>query len=153
MASRLRRWAAGLKRDVLAIYFAARDPRTPRPVKLLAGMVAAYALSPIDLIPDFVPVLGYVDDLVLVPLGILLIVRLMPPALMEELRARAAREMGAPPRSWTGALAIAVVWIVLILVLAWWVAPLAWQALGPSPSGGADPPGGQPLPPGAGKLS
>jgi len=68
--ARLRAWAKAVKRDVVALWLAARDPRTPWYVKLLAGLVAAYALSPIDLIPDFVPVLGYLDDLVIVPLGI-----------------------------------------------------------------------------------
>ena len=98
MLARLRTWAAGLKRDVLAIYFAARDPRVPWPAKLLAAAVAAYALSPIDLIPDFIPVLGYLDDLVIVPIGIMLVVRLIPPALMAEHRAHAERALGRPPR-------------------------------------------------------
>jgi uncharacterized membrane protein YkvA (DUF1232 family) len=131
VASRLRRWAEGLKRDVLAIWFAARDPRVPWPVKLLAAAVAAYALSPVDLIPDFIPVIGYLDDLIIVPLGILLIVKLMPPALMAEHRARAERALDKPPRSWAGAAAIALIWIVLLLVAAWWIAPLARQALAP----------------------
>ncbi|KAA0593830.1 uncharacterized membrane protein YkvA (DUF1232 family) [Azospirillum lipoferum] len=84
-------WARAIKRDVLAVYLAARDPRTPWPVRLLAMAVAAYALSPIDLIPDFIPVLDYLDDLPIVPLGILLVVRLIPPELLAEHRAAAAR--------------------------------------------------------------
>jgi uncharacterized membrane protein YkvA (DUF1232 family) len=137
VASRLRRWADRLKRDVLAIWFAARDPRVPWSVKLLAFAVAAYALSPIDLIPDFIPILGYLDDLIIVPLGVLLVVKLMPPALMAEHRARAERELGTPPRSWMGAVAIALVWIVLILVVAWWITPLARRALEPEPAAAA----------------
>jgi uncharacterized membrane protein YkvA (DUF1232 family) len=131
MASRLRRWADGLKRDVLALYFAARDPRVPWFVKLLALVVAAYALSPIDLIPDFIPVLGYLDDLILVPLGIWLVVRLMPPPLMAELRARAERELDGPPHSWAGAAMIAIIWIALVVMVAWWIAPLVRDLLAP----------------------
>src|ERR1700737_3909370 len=79
-----------LRQEVLSIYFAARDPRTPWYSKALALCVAGYALSPIDLIPDFVPVLGYLDDLVIVPLGILAVLRLIPPEIMAENRAAAA---------------------------------------------------------------
>src|SRR5215471_19208344 len=79
MAGRLRGWAALIKRDVHALYLAARDPRVPWYAKALAAVVAGYALSPIDLIPDFIPVLGYLDDVILVPLGIVLVVRLIPP--------------------------------------------------------------------------
>ena len=74
----LRPWARQLKQNVIALWIAARDPRTPWQVKLVAGFVAAYALSPIDLIPDFIPVLGYLDDLLIVPLGIMLAVRMIP---------------------------------------------------------------------------
>lgn len=77
--SRLRAWARGIKRDVHAIYLAARDPRVPWYAKVAALCVAGHAISPVDLIPDFVPALGYLDDLVIVPLGIALVVRLIPP--------------------------------------------------------------------------
>jgi uncharacterized membrane protein YkvA (DUF1232 family) len=96
MLTRLGAWARNLKTDILALWLAARDPRVPWYAKLVAGMVAAYALSPIDLIPDFVPVLGYVDDLIIVPLGILLAIKLMPGALLNEHR-RAARAIGGRP--------------------------------------------------------
>ena len=94
MLERMNRWARVLKRDVHAIYLASRDPRVPWYAKVLAVMVAAYALSPIDLIPDFVPVLGYLDDVIVVPLGIALVIRLIPPGIMAELReqAEAAQE-------------------------------------------------------------
>ena len=82
----LRNWARSLKRDVVALWLAARDPRVPWYAKAMAGLVAAYALSPIDLIPDFIPVLGYVDDLIIVPAGIWLVVRMIPPELMAEFR-------------------------------------------------------------------
>ncbi len=87
--TRLKVWAKNLKRDVFALWIASRSPKTPITAKLLAGAVAAYALSPIDLIPDFIPILGYLDDIVLVPLGIALVIRLIPPVLMAEFRQQA----------------------------------------------------------------
>src|SRR5882757_1722082 len=95
MLARLKIWARTLKRDVHAIYLAARDPRVPWYAKALALGVAGYAFSPIDLIPDFVPVLGYLDDLIIVPLGLWLVVRLTPPALVAELRHEAERRIAA----------------------------------------------------------
>ena len=79
---RLRQWAGNIKRDVLALWLAVRDPRVPCHAKALAALVTAYALSPIDLIPDFIPVLGYLDDLIIVPLGIMAVVRLIPYQVM-----------------------------------------------------------------------
>src|SRR5437763_12027806 len=96
MFAGLKIWAERLKREVHAIYLAARDPRTPWYAKALAVAVAGYALSPIDLIPDFVPVLGYLDDLLIVPLGILAVVRLIPPEVMAESRAAAALSSERP---------------------------------------------------------
>ena len=89
--AQLKRWAKAIRRDVHAIYLASRDPRVPWYAKTLAIAVAAYALSPIDLIPDFIPVLGYLDDLIIVPLGILLVVKLVPPEIMRGHRAVATR--------------------------------------------------------------
>ena len=94
-----------IKRDVIALWIAARDPRVPWYAKALAMAIAAYALSPIDLIPDFIPVLGYLDDLVIVPLGILLVVRLIPAPLMAEFRERAAA-IALRPRSTVAAVVI-----------------------------------------------
>lgn len=108
---------------MLALYLAARDARTPWYAKALAGLVAAYALSPIDLIPDFIPALGYVDDLILVPAGILLVVRLIPAPLMVEFRAEAVRRLQARPRSWRAAAAI-VVWMGAVAAAGYWLAPL-----------------------------
>jgi uncharacterized membrane protein YkvA (DUF1232 family) len=105
----LRQWARRLKRDVLTLYLAARDPRVPWYAKVVAACVAAYALSPIDLIPDVVPVLGYLDDLLLVPLGIALAIRLIPPALLEEHR-RSAAELASRPTSRIGAAVIVAIW-------------------------------------------
>ena len=89
LATRLERWARILKRDALALQLAVRDPRVPWYAKAVALAVAGYALSPIDLIPDFIPVLGYLDDVVIVPAGIFLAIRCIPPELMEEFRTRA----------------------------------------------------------------
>lgn len=114
----LRNWAAAARRDVVALWLAGRDPRVPWHAKAVAGFVAAYALSPIDLIPDFIPVLGYLDDLVIVPLGILLAVRLIPPALMAELRAEALAREGNP-RSRAGAAVVVAAWIVAAILLIW----------------------------------
>lgn len=109
---RLRQWARRLKRDVVAVWLAARDPRVPWQVKALAVLVAAYALSPIDLIPDFIPVLGLLDDLLLVPAGIWLVVRLLPPHLMAELR-HAAEQRGRIAGSRSAAALIVLLWLVL----------------------------------------
>jgi uncharacterized membrane protein YkvA (DUF1232 family) len=117
---RLSRWARIIKRDALAIYLAARDPRVPRAAKVLAAAVAAYAFSPIDLIPDFIPVLGYLDDVILVPLGILLVVRAIPPEIMAEHRA-AAQRMSARPVSRAAAAAIVLVWLTGFAVTVWMV--------------------------------
>jgi uncharacterized membrane protein YkvA (DUF1232 family) len=110
----LRVWARRLKQDVVALWIAARDPRVPWQAKALSGTVAAYALSPIDLIPDFIPVLGYLDDLLIVPAGIWLAVRMVAPDLMAEFRAAAARHK--PPASIVAAVAIVVVWAGAIVL-------------------------------------
>ena len=115
---RLRDWARRIAWDVVALWIAARDPRTPWPAKVVAAVVAAYALSPIDLIPDFIPVLGYLDDLVIVPLGILLAVRLVPPTLMAEFRAEAVRRMERPA-SRAGAAFVVLLWMTCAGLLLW----------------------------------
>ena len=121
LRARLQIWARQLKRDVEAIWRAARDPRTPWYAKWLAMAVAAYALSPIDLIPDFIPVLGYLDDLLLVPLGIWLVLRLIPPHVIAEHRA-AVEAAPQRPASVTAAVVVVVLWIAFALALAWWLA-------------------------------
>lgn len=107
---KLKAWAKSLKRDVVALWIAARDSRTPIYAKFMAAAVAAYALSPIDLIPDFIPVLGYLDDLIIVPLGIFFCVRLIPAELMDEFRNKAA-EIEKRPISKIMAVFIVLVWI------------------------------------------
>src|SRR5262249_42900466 len=108
------------KRDVIAIYLAARDPRVPWYAKALAFCVAGYALSPIDLIPDFIPIFGYVDDLIIVPIGIIAVVRLIPPEIMAEHRAAAARVLERPV-SRTGAVVIVIIWVASITVVGWFI--------------------------------
>ncbi len=123
LISKAKTWARGLKRDVVALWLAARDSRVPWHVKAVAGAVAAYALSPVDLIPDFIPIIGYLDDLILVPLGIMLAIRLVPQAVMAELREEAVRHTERPI-SRAGLLIILAVWVfcVILLVRAFWPA-------------------------------
>lgn len=109
MLARLKAWARAVKRDTVALWIAARDARTPVAARVVAALVAAYALSPIDLIPDFIPLLGYLDDAVIVPLGILLTVWLVPEPLMREFRARAA-DRGRLPGSRAAAVAVVAAW-------------------------------------------
>ena len=113
----LKQWAHAIKREVVALWLAARDPRVPWCAKAAAGAVAAYALSPIDLIPDFVPVLGYLDDLIILPLGIFLAVKLIPADLMAEFRVEAIRH--TKPTSRAGMLAIVAIWALVAAALIW----------------------------------
>jgi uncharacterized membrane protein YkvA (DUF1232 family) len=120
MLARTRQWARAIKRDVLALWIAARDPRVPWYAKALAMAIAAYALSPIDLIPDFIPVLGYLDEVVLLPLGILLVVSLIRAELMAEFRAQATA-LAQRPRSTTAAMIIVLIWVALAALAGWWL--------------------------------
>ena len=120
MLARLKSWARGIKRDVVTVYFAARDPSAPWLPRLLAMLVAAYALSPIDLIPDFIPILGYVDDLLIVPLGVMLVMRLMPEPVLAQARAQADAIL-AKPRSLLAAICFVMVWLILGYYLVRWL--------------------------------
>ena len=111
-------WARGLRRDAHAVYLAAHDPRVPWYVKALAVAVAGYALSPVDLIPDFIPVLGYIDDLIIVPFGIGLAVSLIPNEVMAEYRTK-ADEARHRPRSRGAAIIIVAIWMVGAAALGW----------------------------------
>lgn len=124
--AKAKQWARHIKRDVVALWLAARDPRVPLIAKAVAALVAAYALSPIDLIPDVIPVLGYVDDLILVPLGILLAVRLVPSALMAEFRDRATALNR--PSSRAGFIAILLIWLGLGVAASVWI----WNRIQPN---------------------
>jgi len=111
-----------VKRDIYALFLAARDPRVPWYVKGLAAVTAAYALSPIDLVPDFIPVLGYLDDVIILPLAIALVVRLIPQEVMAELRTEAAARLAeGRPRSRAGAVLVVTLWIALLLIFVWLV--------------------------------
>lgn len=118
LLDRVRTWAHALRRDATALWLAARSRETPLAAKLVAAAVAAYVFSPIDLIPDFIPIIGMLDDLIIVPVGIELALRLMPSALMEKFRAE-AELVDAQPRSWIVAGVIIAAWLVLILWLSW----------------------------------
>src|SRR5262245_1535072 len=117
MLRRAKLWARTIKHDAIAVWIAARDPRVPWYAKLVAAAVAAYAFSPIDLIPDFVPVLGYLDDIVIVPAGILLTVRLIPVGLMDEFRAEADRRIERPT-SRIAAIGIVLLWLAALALTA-----------------------------------
>ncbi len=112
MWSELKNWARAIKRDTLAAYFAVRDPRTPWFAKAVGAVVVAYALSPIDLIPDFIPVLGYLDDVILVPAGLWLVIRLVPGVVMEECRTRAEASSIRPQSKLAGGV-IVLIWLAL----------------------------------------
>jgi uncharacterized membrane protein YkvA (DUF1232 family) len=120
---RLRDWARRIKRDGLTLWFALRHPHTPWLAKALGWFVVAYALSPIDLIPDFIPVLGYLDDVILLPGLIWLAIKLLPADVLAECRMQADRQLASGadrPRSWAGALGVLMVWAA-VLLLGWWL--------------------------------
>lgn len=124
LSQRLILWAKLLKRDGITLWFALRHPGTPRLAKVLAFVVVAYALSPIDLIPDFIPLLGYLDDLVILPALIWLVARLVPAPVLAACRERAQAWMAArnlKPRLWWGAVLVLALWLGLGLGLWWWV--------------------------------
>ena len=113
--------ARTLKHETVALWLAARDPRTPWAAKLVIAIVVAYALSPIDLIPDFIPVLGYLDDLVLLPLGIFLALKLIPATVLTEARQAAHQADVNFAKSRTAAIVIALLWTIGALVIGVWV--------------------------------
>jgi len=120
MLDQLKTRARALKREVYAIYIAARDPRTPWYVKALVFFVVAHTFSPIDLIPDFIPVLGYLDDLILIPLGIVFVLKTIPPEVMAECREKAAIAMaGGKPKNRIAAGIIVAIWIALAALAVW----------------------------------
>lgn len=121
MLNRLKARAQELKMEAYAIYIAARDPRTPWYAKALVFFVVAHTFSPIDLIPDFIPILGYLDDLIITPGGIWLAVRLIPPEVMEEARAAAATRGMDARLGKVGALIIISVWIVAAIGVLYYV--------------------------------
>lgn len=120
--TRWRRWAHGLKVQVYTLYYAYRNPRTPWYAKAWAAVVVGYALSPIDLIPDFIPVIGYLDDLILIPLGVALAFRLVPKPVLIESKRLAEQDLGSRrKRNWAAAAIIVLVWIAILAVVAYLV--------------------------------
>ena len=114
---RLKIWAAALKQEVMTLWFACRDPRTPWYARVLTMLIVAYALSPIDLIPDFIPVLGYLDELILLPAGIYLVLKLVPVEALADARARAQAWVDSrkpKPRNWIAAAVIVLVWVAVL---------------------------------------
>jgi uncharacterized membrane protein YkvA (DUF1232 family) len=118
--ARLRRRARAIKQDTHAVYLACRDPRTPWYAKVLAGGIVAYALSPIDLIPDFVPILGYLDDLIIVPFGIALAVKMIPEPVLTDCRVK-AELASARPTNKRAAAVIVGIWLVAAALVLWLV--------------------------------
>jgi uncharacterized membrane protein YkvA (DUF1232 family) len=128
--ARLAQKARRLKTETLALYFAARHPDTPWTARLLVAFIVGYALSPIDLIPDFIPVLGYLDELILLPLLLGLALRLIPPQVIVECRQRANEWADRPqPSSRMAAIMIFMIWLLAAVVAAWW----AYDFLATSP--------------------
>jgi uncharacterized membrane protein YkvA (DUF1232 family) len=125
IGARLKAWAEAVRRDAITLWLAARDPRTPWAAKAFCAAAAAYALSPIDLIPDFIPVLGLLDEALLLPLAIAVAVRMIPPPLVAELR-REAELRAVRPVSRIGAAVVVVVWLLAGLAAFW----LLWRMAG-----------------------
>ena len=119
---RLRHWARMVKSDILALYFAVKHVRTPLYAKVLAAIVVGYALSPIDLIPDFIPVLGYIDDIILLPLGIALVIKLLPSDVLKQCREEARTHSSVMrPKIWLAAYVIIMLWIAAAYLLYEWL--------------------------------
>ncbi len=118
---RLKTSAKRLKAQVCVLYYAARHPRTPWYAKLVILAVVAYALSPVDLIPDFIPILGYLDDLVILPLGIALALSLIPKDIIDECAERANKSQAVSRKNWRAAAVIVAVWVVTIFILGRWL--------------------------------
>lgn len=117
--TKLRSWARSLKREIYVLYLATRDPRTPWYAKAFAACVVAYALSPIDLIPDFVPILGYLDDLILLPIGLYFAIKLIPEEVMKESRIKAADQNTRLPKNLTAGLIIGLLWLGCAALILW----------------------------------
>ena len=121
MLKNLKQKAKALKKELYALYLAYKDPRVPWYARVIAIIVVGYAFSPIDLIPDPIPVLGYLDDLILIPLGIALVIKLVPPEVLNECREKAGQRLYEnKPKNWVAACIIILIWIVLFAVVGYY---------------------------------
>ena len=119
----MKKWAASLKQQTYALYLASRNPQVPVLPKILIALVVAYALSPIDLIPDFIPIIGYLDDLLILPLGIWLAIRSIPDDIWQQCRQDAAVQTSLLPKNTHAAIVIGVIWIIAMLLCLIWLWP------------------------------
>lgn len=117
MYHQIKQWAKTLKKDIVVVWLVAKDERTPVWIKILALITAAYALSPIDLIPDFIPVLGYLDDIIIVPLGLLLVIKLTPKEIIDDCRMRTSLLAERPVNRWVEGVII-LIWLLFLGYLA-----------------------------------
>lgn len=121
-AQKMRLWAKRVKSDIIAIFYAIKHPKTPLIARIVGGIIVGYALSPIDLIPDFIPVLGYLDDVILIPLGITLVLKLIPTDIMAECREMViANPPSSKPKIWVCAFLVIFVWIALVYRIYYWI--------------------------------
>lgn len=119
---RLKQWARKIKNDVIAMCFALKHPQTPLHAKIFAAIIVGYALSPIDLIPDFIPVLGYIDDVILLPLGIALAIKMIPIDVFNACREEAKNNPPiTKPKIWVAAYVIVILWLVVLYALYEWI--------------------------------
>lgn len=122
LIANLKQTAGRLRKEAFTLYLVARDPRTPWYAKVLVAGIVAYAFSPVDLIPDFVPVFGYLDDLILIPMGVALAVKLVSDSVLNECRARAHDALQTEkPVSWVAGAVVVVVWLVLATAFVIWI--------------------------------
>lgn len=120
--NRLKKWARQLKRQLFMLYFACRDPRVPWYAKLFTACVVAYAFSPIDLIPDFIPVLGYIDDILLVPIGIFFALKMIPKPVAADCEERAQKLMkDGKPKNWTAGVFVLLIWAAVLTWAGLWI--------------------------------
>lgn len=115
----LKAWARRIKFDAFAVYFAAKDSRTPHYLRIFAILVVAYAISPMDLIPDFIPILGYLDDLLIIPIGLIVIIRLLPNEVLADSRRRASTQL-VDAKSFKFVAIVAATWFLCLALLLWW---------------------------------
>ncbi|WP_100408406.1 YkvA family protein [Bacillus solitudinis] len=126
MMEKIKAWAQNLKRQIFVLYFAYKDKRVPWYVKLFTGFVVAYAFSPVDLIPDFIPILGYLDDVIIVPLGIMFSLKMIPKDVLSDCEVKAKEKMrNGKPKNWIVGSIILLVWILIIL----WIIIKVYQLL------------------------